>query len=270
MSTAVAQVTTPPSFTHRYVPAFGKQVHRLGLSGNFGLEVAGMQAALERGMNYIFWNARMGRFTGVLREALRKDRERYVIAAGPSLGWFAGQVRRSAERTLKALGTDYLDLFQLYWLGRTSAWTEGTVAELVKLKEEGKVRAIGVSIHDRARAAKLAEDSPLDSLMVRYNAAHPGAERDIFPSLAKRKPALVAYTATAWRKLLERPKGWEGPVPTAGDCYRFCLTHPQVDVVLCGPATPAQLEENLAALERGPLSEEEMQWMRRFGQVVHG
>jgi aryl-alcohol dehydrogenase-like predicted oxidoreductase len=43
-----------------------------------------------------------------------------------------------------------------------------------------------------------------------------------------------------------------------------------VDVVLTGPGSLAQLEENLTALERGPLSSEELEWMRRFGQVVHG
>jgi len=89
-----------------------------------------------------------------------------------------------------------LDVFQIFWLGRTSAWTPSTIDALVSLRESGKVRAIGVSIHDRKRAGKLAADSPLDMLMVRYNAAHTGAEQDIFPHLAKRKPAIIAYTAT--------------------------------------------------------------------------
>jgi hypothetical protein len=60
---------------------------------------------------------------------------------------------------LGELGT-YL-IFQLGWLGVASAWTEGTIRELEHLKESGKVRAIGVSIHDRDRAGKLASDSPL-------------------------------------------------------------------------------------------------------------
>ena len=60
---------------------------------------------------------------------------------------------------------------------------------------------------------------------------------------------MVAYTATRWRKLLSAPRGWDGPVMTAGDCYRFCLSSPHVDVVLCGPKNGAQLRENLAALE---------------------
>ena len=40
--------------------------------------------------------------------------------------------------------------------------------------------------------------------------------------------------------------------------------------MLSGPGSMAQLEENLAALEKGPLSSEELEWMRRFGKVVHG
>jgi aryl-alcohol dehydrogenase-like predicted oxidoreductase len=142
--------------------------------------------------------------------------------------------------------------------------------EMVRLREEGKVRALGTSIHDRPRAGKLAGDSILDLLMIRYNAAHPGAEQDIFQHLAHRRPAVVAYTATAWRKLLRPPRGWKGRVATAGDCYRFCLTSPHVDVVLTGPRTMAELRDNLAALDKGPLSLEEMVFMRDFGRAVHG
>lgn len=43
------------------------------------------------------------------------------------------------------------------------------------------VRWLCVSIHDRPRAGRLAADSVLDALMIRYNAAHPGAEQEIFP-----------------------------------------------------------------------------------------
>ena len=141
---------------------------------------------------------------------------------------------------------------------------------MVKLREEGKVRALSVSIHDRQKAGELAKDSPLDVLMIRYNAAHPGAERDIFPHLRHRNPAIIAYTATRWRKLLKRPKGWDGEVPTAGHCYRFCLSSPDVNVVLHGPASVAQLNENIAAVQEGALSQGEMTWMREFGKVVHG
>ena len=93
------------------------------------------------------------------------------------------------------------------------------------------------------RAAELARTTSLDLLMIRYNAAHPGAEADIFPHLPDGRHTVIAYTATCWRRLLKRPKGWEGKVPTAADCYRFCLSPPHVDVVLTGPKTVAQLRE---------------------------
>jgi aryl-alcohol dehydrogenase-like predicted oxidoreductase len=257
------------TFKHRELRAVNKQVFRLGLAANYGIDEAGVRSAFERGVNYVFFTTR-GKLAKPLREALARDRDKIIVASGPTMGFFGGSVRRSAERTLKKLGVDYLDVFQLMWLGVGAAWTDATVRELVHLKESGKVRALGVSIHDRARAGKLAEDSPLDLLMIRYNAAHPGAERDIFPHLAKRQPHVIAYTATSWRKLLKRPSGWTGNVPTAGDCYRFCLSNDNVDVCLTGPASTAQLDENLAALDKGPMSADELTWMRDFGNVVHG
>lgn len=241
-------------FTHRHVPAFGRSVHRLGLACNYGIDPAGFEEALERGVGYVFWtNLKTGALAPSLRAALARKRDDVIVATGPSVGWFGGSVRRACEKQLRALGVDYLDVF---------------------LKEEGKVRAIGASIHDRPRAGRMAEESPLDLLMIRYNAAHPGAERDIFPHLGKRPgkpgPAIVAYTATGWRKLLSAPRGWDGPPMTPGDCYRFCLSSPHVDFVLTGPRSATELRENLDALEKGPLSAEEAERFRAFGKAVHG
>ncbi len=106
--------------------------------------------------------------------------------------------------------------------------------------------------------------------MLRYNAAHPGAERDVFPHMPEKKPAVVAFTATSWRRLLSKPRGWDGPAMTAGDCYRFCLSNDAVDLVLTGPRSMRELDENLAALDRGPLDAEEAKWMREYGRRVHG
>ena len=258
-----------PDLLHRDVPALRKRVHRVGLSGSFGLDESGAREALER-LQYVFWSSRMKGLTPALRDALRRDRERYVVSAGPMLGYFPGAVRKATEKALRTLGTDYLDVLQLYWLSKMSAFTGAVQEELLRLKAEGKARAIGVSTHDRARAGRLAEDSILDLLMIRYNAAHTGAEQDVFPHLARRHPALVAYTATSWRRLLRAPRGWQGRVMTAGDCYRFVLSSPHVDVVLMGPRNAAELRENLAAVEKGPLARQELAWMREFGQAVHG
>ena len=260
------------TFLHRTVPALGRRIHRLGLACNFGIDERGFERALERGLQYVFWTTlRTGHLRAPLKQALQRDREHLVVAAGASLGWFGGSVRRAAEKQLRELGTEYLDVFHLFWLGKTSAWTDGTIEALAKLKEEGKIRSVGISIHDRVRAGRMVGVAPIDLFMLRYNAAHPGAERDVFPHMPGAqgpashadassvvRPAIVAYTATDWRKLLKAPRGWDGPVMTAGDCYRFCLSSPHVDLVLTGPKNYEQLDESLTALDRG------------FGAHVHG
>jgi aryl-alcohol dehydrogenase-like predicted oxidoreductase len=251
------------------MPGLGRRVFRLGLSGTFDLDEAGCREALER-VQYVFWSPRMKGLTAALRAVLARNRERYVVSAGPLLGYTPGAVRRSAVAALRSLRVECLDVFQLYWLGKMSFFSGAVQEEMVKLREEGKVRLLGVSIHDRPRAGRLVSDSILDLLMIRYNAAHPGAERDIFPHMASRRPAMIAYTATAWKRLLRAPRGWNRGVPTAGDCYRFCLTSPHIDVTLTGPRSVKELRENLAALEKGPLSPEEMLFMREFGRAVHG
>ncbi|HEY6000902.1 MAG TPA: aldo/keto reductase [bacterium] len=256
-------------FLVREVPRFGRPLFRLGLSGSFKLDEHGCREALER-MQYVFWAPLMKGLTPALRDALARDRQRYVVATGPMFGFFPGSLRKAVEHARRTLGTDVIDVFQLFWLGKMSAFTGAVQREMAALRDAGTVRWLCVSIHDRPRAGRLAADSILDALMIRYNAAHPGAERDIFPHLAARRPAVIAYTATAWRKLLAAPKGWAGRVPTAGDCYRFCLSSPHVDVVLTGPRTIGQLRENLAALERGPLLPEEDAWIREIGRAVHG
>ena len=209
--------------------------------------------------------------TPALRDALRRDRERYVVATGPLLGFSRGAVRRAAESRLRALGTDYLDVYQLFWLSKMSAFTGAVQEELVRLREEGKVRAVGASIHDRPRAGRLAEDSILDVLMLRYNAAHPGAERDIFPHLARRHPAVVAYTATSWRKLLRAPRGWSGPRDDGGRVLPLVPRLAARGRRPLRPEGPRPSGARTSARSRqGPLPEADAAWMREFGRAVHG
>ncbi len=257
-------------FTHAVLPRVGKRVYRLGLSASYGMSERTAREAREGPFQYVFWPAGARSLTAPLRDACRRDRERYVVASGPTVGFLARSPRKRVEKALRLLGTDYLDVLQLFWVGVGSSLAPRMLDELVKLREEGKVRAIGISIHDRPRAGALAAGSPLDLYMLRYNAAHPGAEADVFPHFPADRPAVVAYTATAWTRLLRRSRKHDGPPMTAGDCDRFCLSSPFVDVVLTAPGKADRLRENLAALEKGPLSPEEMAFLRDFGRAVHG
>jgi aryl-alcohol dehydrogenase-like predicted oxidoreductase len=247
----------------------GFSVFRLGLSGSKWPGVAALRTGVDAGMNYLFWFYWDRHMTQALREVLPGHRDKYFIATGVgNLGpWL---VRRGLEDCLRKLRTDYLDVFHIFWLsaGRLSP---RTLDVLRRAKEEGKIRAIAVSTHARRYAGELVRDGKLDVLMMRYNAAHRGAEEEIFPHLPASNPGVVSYTATRWGRLLRRPRGWPESerVPLAGDCYRFVLSNPHVDVCLTCPGNARELSENLAAVARGPLASDEMDLMRRFGDLVH-
>ena len=266
-------------FSFRILPVIEKRVFRMGIAGNYGIDSSDVEWAAEQGANYWVWGASFKKVTAGIKEVIRKNREKNVVAL---LGWgfFGWQVRQSIEKALLKLNTDYLDVFKLGWLGRTSIYSQGVVDSLLKLKQEGKIKAIGTSIHDRQRAGQLALDSELDLLMIRYNAKHTGAEEDIFPHLTKRNPAVVSYTALAWQQLINPVKGievapWPGskeeakiPPLTPELCYRFVLSNPHIHLVLTGPKNREQLMMNFRAMQQGTLTPEELNWIRQYGKLI--
>jgi aryl-alcohol dehydrogenase-like predicted oxidoreductase len=259
-------------FSHAVFGRGGPQVLRLGLSTTYWPGRKAIHLAIDRGVNVFFGFGIDMQMHWTLRDVMRGRREQFVIATGAyNLIWGYTDVRKTLERRLKALRTDYIDAFLFLGVLKEAQFPGRVRDELLRLREEGKVRRIGLSTHDRKLAGRLAAEGVLDAFMIRYNAAHPGAESDIFPHLAAHDPALISYTATRWGLLLRRPRGYpKGErLPTAAECYRFVLSNPHVDVCLTAPYNIRQLRENLAALEAGPLSDEDMAFMRAFGEKVH-
>jgi aryl-alcohol dehydrogenase-like predicted oxidoreductase len=258
-------------FTHATLGKTGIKVFRLGLSGTYRPGKKAIHKALDEGVNYFFCYGFDGQLIKTLREVMKGDRERYVVATG-AYNLLVGHpsIRRTLEKRLRQFRTDYLDVFLFLGVTKEKHFPERDRDELRRLREEGKVRAVGMSCHDRKFVGQLAADGELDVFMLRYNAAHRGAEQDIFPHLSRHRPGVVSYTATRWSYLLRRPKGWpaDRPIPTAEMCYRFVLSNPNVDVCLTAPSNERQLLENLAGLRKGALSEEEMAFMREFGDAV--
>ncbi|MFH1983412.1 MAG: aldo/keto reductase [Pseudomonadota bacterium] len=273
------QITLDSTFSHRVLPVINKRVFRMGVAGNYGIDSSDVEWAAEHGFNYWVTGASYKKVKAGIKTVIGKDRENHVVAL---LGWgfFGWQVRRNVEKALRELDTDYLDVFKLGWLGRMSAYTGGIVDTLLKLKQEGKIKAIGTSIHDRQRAGQLALASAIDLFMIRYNAKHTGAEEDIFPYLEKRNPCVVSYTALAWQQLINPVKGiemapWPGapqetaiPPLTPALCYRFVLSNPHVHLVLTGPKDRKQLEMNFRSMQQGALTPEESDWIRQYGKKI--
>jgi aryl-alcohol dehydrogenase-like predicted oxidoreductase len=256
------------SFERAVLGRTGLEAGRLGLSASYKMPTAAVEQAVEAGMNYLYWGSlRRDAFAQAIRN-LASRRERLVIVLqcySPLSGWIEWNV----ERGLRALSLDHADALLL------GMWNRPVTPRVLdvghKLKDRGLIRFLALSTHNRPLAPKLA-DSEIDIFHVRYNAVHTGAERDVFPRLAvDGRPGMAAFTATSWKQLLGHrriPKN--EPVPTAGDCYRFVLTNPNLDVCMTGLGSVEHWRHAHAALRKGPMSEDEMAWMRRVGDAIYG
>jgi len=250
----------------------GIAVSPLGLSATYRPGKKAVRMAAEEGINLFFAFGIDTQMSAALREIMAPHREQFVLATGAyNYIWWAQNIRKTFEKRLRQFKTDYIDLFLFLGVMKPAEFPQKIRDELRQLKEEGKVRAIGLSCHNRIFLGELAESGEMDALMLRYNAAHRGAEQDIFPHLAAHNPGVLSYTATRWSYLLRRPKALTkgARVPTAGECYRFVLSNPHVHCVLTAPRNESELRENLAAVRQGPLVEEDLAFMRNFGDVVH-
>ena len=247
-------------------------VGRIGLGSSFGVGAEGLEIAYDHGINYFYWGSiRRPGFGRGIRELARRGREKIVVALQSYARWPPALMRGAVDRGLRRLGLDYADILILGWYNHRPP--QSILDTALELREKGRVRHLMISGHRRAFFPEIAEENLFDLMMVRYNAAHRGAERDVFPALptGPTRPALCAYTATRWGSLLDPRKMPAGErMPGASDCYRFCLSHPDVSLVLCGPANVDHVRDACRALKEGPLGEDELAWMRRIGDHVYG
>lgn len=248
----------------------GLLVGALGFGSSYGAPAAAYEAAFERGCNYFYWGSyRRDGMGAAIRNISPKSREKLVVVLQsyarhrPLLEW-------SVTRGLRQLKLEYADVLLLGWHNEEPK--KELIDRALELKERGIVRKIAISGHNRPLFQKLMKDAHYDIIMVRYNAAHRGAEREVFPHLSElqTRPGVVTYTTTRWGYLINpkyTPPGVK--TPTAVDCYRFALTNSFVDVCLSGPASEDEMKANLKALQLGPLSPEEMSWIKSVGDHVH-
>lgn len=242
----------------------------LGLGSSYGAPAKAYEFAFEKGCNYFYWGSlRNPGMAEAIRTLTPQYRSHMVIAlqSYDRLGFW---IHHSLPDGLKKLKIDYADVLLLGWYNTPP--NERVLSAAMKFKEKGLVRKIAVSCHHRPTFKTYINDPRYDIIMLRYNAAHRGAEREVFPDLAgpAARPGVVAYTATRWGYLINpdfTPPGMK--TPTAADCYRFSLSHPAVDLCLTGPKYEEEMQANLRALEMGPLSPEEMDWIKAVGDHVH-
>jgi len=258
-----------PFTAQRTLGKTGLSVSAIALGSSYGVAGRDIERAFDHGVNtFLYGSLRRAGFAQGVR-ALKPHRDKTIIAIQTysRVGFLMKPFVWSA---LRSLDTDHVDLLGLAWWNDVPSRRIWDAAR--GLRERGLVRHLMVSCHHRPSFEAFLENEACEAWMLRYNAAHPGAEKEVFPLVSQNeleRPGIFAFTTTRWGSLLD-PRLTPGgePTPRASDCYRFALTEPHVDAVIAGPKNGAELDEAIAAMERGPMTAEELAWMKRVGVSV--
>jgi aryl-alcohol dehydrogenase-like predicted oxidoreductase len=209
----------------------------------------------------------------------------------------ASWITECAERSLRNLGLPRIDLLQLHvW---ADDWTDDDewYGALDKLRQQGKVRLTGISInsHDPRSALRVVQKRRVDALQVFFNIFDQSPEDELFPACVEKGVGVLARVPFDEGSLTGKlrvdtkfPAGdfraeyFAGPLladtvrrvetlrpivegaagSMARGALRFCLANPAVSTVIPGMRSPAQVDENTAAGDEGPLPIETVRALR--------
>ncbi len=270
--------------------------------------IAVVRRALDLGINLIDTAEVYGTEVIVGKALAGVPRDQVVVATkklppSPEQADPAGELRRGLEQSLRRLQTDYVDIYFLH--GVRPAQYEYAyktfVPVLMRLREEGKLRAVGITeafIYDPQHLMlqqALTADC-WDVMMVGLSLLNPSARTRVFPQTQQQNIGVLGMFAvrralsqpTHLKALLDglRTKGQlaadacqeDDPLGflTAGEvaaaipeaAYRFCRYEPGMHTVLTGTGNVAHLQENVTALLKPPLPPAVLQRLEQlFGQV---
>ncbi|MFC1758558.1 aldo/keto reductase [Planctomycetota bacterium] len=183
--------------------------------------------------------------------------------------WKPGVVKRNLETSLQRMQTDYIDLMQFHGGDAETLQSVGLIDQLLKLKEEGVIRSIGVS-SKLPNLADLIKLNVFDTFQIPYSC------------LAREHHDLITQAATTGTGIIirggiaqggpdaeiQRPAlndVWENAkldellpadMSRAELILRYTLSHPHVDTIIVGTCNADHLAENLSAAKAGPLDDD--------------
>lgn len=244
-----------------------------------------------------------GRSEKILGQALAGRRDDVVVATkvggdfyhgGVKLNFSPEYIRFALQKSLERLGTDHVDLYQLHNPPPDKIGSRPLYQVLEALKDEGKIRHYGASIHAPAEGvAALRASSGIGSLQVVYNLVHRDPEDDLFP-VARTQDVGIVAREPLWNGFLtgkydgsesfepgDIRSNWPEPyrrqrADLAADltgrlaredrtlaqaAISFALSRPEVGTVIPGCKTVEQVEENMAAAG--------MEWSRADEEAVN-
>src|SRR5216684_4061103 len=170
--------------------------------------IAAIHEAMDAGVNWIDTAAvyGLGHSEEVVARALERMGNRPYVFTKCSMVWDerrqighslnAESIRRECEASLRRLRVDALDLYQIHWPDPDDDIEEGW-STMAKLKEEGKVRNIGVSNFDVRQMKRALAIAPIASLQPRYSLIHREVEGEILPFAERENTGVIAYSPMA-------------------------------------------------------------------------
>jgi aryl-alcohol dehydrogenase-like predicted oxidoreductase len=275
--------------------------------------VGAIRRAVELGMNWIDTAAvyGLGHSEELVARALKHvpESDRPYVFTKCSLVWDErgevhnvlkkDSVKRECEESLRRLQTDVIDLYQIHWPRPNEDIEEGWSA-LSELKEEGKVRHIGVSNFNVSQMERAQRIAPVETLQPPYNMLNRGIEEEVLPYCAKQDVGVIVYSpmrsglltgkmtrervqnlpSDDWRRnksdfqeprlsknleLVEllREMGTEHGRSPGEVAIAWTLRHPAVTAAIVGGRRPDQVDGIIGAAEFG-LSEDELERIETF------
>ncbi len=166
--------------------------------------IKGIRAAFDAGITTVdtaevYGNGYSER---IVAQALADVREQVVLATKVFANHLKyNQVIEACDRSLKNLNTDYIDLYQIHWpsgaFNSEIVPIEETMKALNKLKEDGKIRAIGVSNFSSKQIAEASQYGQIDSLQPPYSLFWRKIEKSEMPYCVENNISIIAYSPLA-------------------------------------------------------------------------
>ncbi|EIJ78756.1 hypothetical protein PB1_14399 [Bacillus methanolicus PB1] len=267
-----------------------------------------IEAALEEGVNY-FDTADLydfGENEKIVGQSLKDVREKVIIATKAGNRWNDDKtswrwdpskeyIKEAAKRSLKRLGTDYIDLFQLHG-GTIDDPIDETIEAFEELKAEGIIRYYGISSIRPNVIREYVKRSNIVSVMMQYSILDRRPEEEALSLLNNHQISVVARGPVAKGllsgKMLEKASksvkenGYldysyqeleqvltalkekaAGSRPLTEIALQYDLSHPAVAAVIAGASSVQQVRENVRAVMSEPLSQEEVELIQSLTKL---
>ena len=158
--------------------------------------------SFEAGVNLVDTAPSYGIGEQILGQALSEWQGNVLVATKTSLE--LGDSTRTLHNSLRALKRDSVDLLQVHNWGPGQRDAADKLAFLLRTKEQGKARAIGVSVYEAHEALAAIESAPLDAVQIPFHCLNAETMRPVIESAAARGVAVLGRSALLKGVLSER------------------------------------------------------------------